>query len=110
MVDMDLHLSAFTDSKFYAGPYRASALSNFNSLVAASWVYLYPVFLIWYFKISERAIRKSEDSETADEKYKFIVEEKRLDSFWQKYIDIVRMTRNYVISAVVVGMWTRPKL
>ena len=52
MLDVDIHLAAFTNSKFYAGDEASSSNSLLNNILANTFVYLYPIAIIYYFYVN----------------------------------------------------------
>ena len=49
MFDIDLHLAAFTNSKFYIGDNLGSSKSTYNNILANTFIYAYPLLLFFYF-------------------------------------------------------------
>lgn len=114
MFDMDILLAAFTNSKFYAGDEPSSKNSIMNNLLANTFVYLYPVAIIYYFYVNRKLVMFDQgkihelDSNTAD--YAFLIEGKKLDHLYSQYVGPFNLLRNYLISCLVVGAYTRPRL
>ena len=114
MFDIDILLAAFTNSKFYAGDEVSSNNSIMNNLLANTFVYLYPVAIIYYFYVNRKLVMFDQgkihelDSNTSD--YAFLIEGNKLDHLYSQYVGPFTLLRNYIISCLVVGAYTRPRL
>lgn len=114
MFDIDLNIGAFTNSKFYAGDLSGSRLSTLNNIVTNSFVYGYPLLLFFYFIKNRNQVHTVEgriDKNADDDlKYSFLIEDRKLETLYDRYLMPLTLLRTYVICGWVIGLYAYPRL
>ena len=112
--DIDIHLGAFTNSKFYAGD-KIKTFNNIgNMLIANTWVYGYPLIVL-YFGLKNRQMvlfdqGKHDLDETEEKSYSFFIEGSKLNNRYSKFWESFQLLKNYAICMLVVGFYERPRV
>lgn len=114
MFDMDFHLAAFTNSKYYFGDATLSPQNLFNVLLSNTYIYLFPMFVFWMYLKTKLMLQTLSGDQHLDDpttqQLQFLIQDRKLANPYQKYYEVFKTFRNFVIAAIVVGFYDTPAI